>query len=106
MGRQWNLTLVFLMTSLPKIQFNEQYFHQFQSMNDEKVKRFLQEKQQDFQWIMRGIEQRKKRLLRVSAENIEKQLEFFYPVLDHLKPMTMKEVADELDIHESTVSRR
>lgn len=90
---------------LPKIQFNDRYFHKFHSTDDDKVKRFLQEKRQDYQWIMRSLEQRKETLIKVSLKIIEKQQDFFIHGPNHLKPMTMKEISEELDIHESTVSR-
>lgn len=90
---------------LPKIQFNDRYFHKFHSTDDDKVKRFLQEKRQDYQWIMRSLEQRKETLIKVALKMIEKQQDFFIHGPNHLKPMTMKEISEELDIHESTVSR-
>ena len=54
--------------SLPKIHFNNQYYRKFQSNGDEKVKRFLQEKQQDFGWIMKSIEQRKETIMKVTLK--------------------------------------
>ncbi|WP_394234631.1 RNA polymerase factor sigma-54 [Niallia oryzisoli] len=91
--------------ALPKIKFNDKYFHRFFSSGDTKVKRFLQEKQQDYHWILKSIEQRKETLLKVALKIIEKQPDYFRYGKDHLKPMTMKEISEELDIHESTVSR-
>ena len=91
--------------ALPKIQFNKSYYHKFYSLGDQKVNRYLQEKQQDFQWILRSIEQRKETISKVALKIIEKQPEFFQYGPDHLKPLKMKEISDELGIHESTVSR-
>ena len=93
------------MTHLPNIQFNHHYYQKFQSFGDQKVNRFLQEKQQDFQWIMKSIQQRKETISKVTLKIIEKQPDYFITVQIHLKPMTMKEISDELGIHESTVSR-
>jgi RNA polymerase sigma-54 factor len=90
---------------LPKVQFNERYFQKFHSTDDDKVKRFLQEKRQDYQWIIRSLEQRKETLIKVTLKIIEKQQDFFIRGPSHLKPMTMKDISEELDIHESTVSR-
>ncbi|WP_226085833.1 RNA polymerase factor sigma-54 [Mesobacillus sp. S13] len=90
---------------IPKISFNEGYFQQLSGHKDPEVNKFLQEKQGDYQWIHRSLEQRKETLLKVSMKIIEKQKEFFLIGPEHLKPMTMREVADELEIHESTVSR-
>ena len=93
------------MKSLPKIQYNENYYRKFHSIGDQTVNRYFQEKQQDFQWIMNSIEQRKETIIKVALKIIEKQPDFFINGPEYLKPMTMKEVSDELDIHESTVSR-
>jgi RNA polymerase sigma-54 factor len=90
---------------IPKISFNEGYFQQLSSHQDKEVNKFLQEKHGDFQWIQRSLEQRKETLLKVSMKIIEKQKEFFLIGPSHLNAMTMREVAEELDIHESTVSR-
>lgn len=90
---------------LPKIIFNKVYYEQLNSGTDKQVNKYLQEKQQDYHWIQRAIEQRKETLLKVTLKIVEKQPEFFTSGPAHLRAMTMKEVAEELDIHESTVSR-
>jgi RNA polymerase sigma-54 factor len=90
--------------SLPRISLNEQYYNKFKNQ-DQQVSRFLQDKLQDYHWIQKSIEQRKETLTRVVAKIIEKQATFFQKGSQYLVPMTMKEVAGELDIHESTVSR-
>ncbi|WP_026567795.1 RNA polymerase factor sigma-54 [Bacillus sp. UNC41MFS5] len=90
--------------SLPRISLNEQYFHKFKDQ-DQQVSRFLQDKLQDYNWIQKSIEQRKETLTKVIAKIIEKQETFFQKGSNNLVPMTMKEIAGELNIHESTVSR-
>ncbi|MFP7297304.1 RNA polymerase factor sigma-54 [Neobacillus niacini] len=90
---------------IPKISFNDQYYQKFSAEKDSQVGRFLQEKFQDYQWIQRSIEQRKETLTRVTRKIVEKQTLFFQKGSEYLVPMTMKEIASELDIHESTVSR-
>ncbi|MGG1676412.1 RNA polymerase factor sigma-54 [Neobacillus sp. NRS-1170] len=89
---------------IPRISFNETYYKKFKDQ-DIQVSRFLQEKFQDYQWILRSIEQRKETLTKVVGKIVEKQPAFFQKGAQYLVPMTMKEVAAELDIHESTVSR-
>ena len=91
--------------SIPKISFNDHYYQKLTTSQDSQVGRFLQEKVQDYQWIMRSIEQRKETLTRVVSKIVEKQTQFFEKGREYLVPMTMKEVASELEIHESTVSR-
>jgi RNA polymerase sigma-54 factor len=90
---------------LPRVSFNDQYYKKFSSKNDSQVSRFLQEKLQDYQWIMKSIEQRKETLTKVVVKIVERQTAFFQKGPQYLVPMTMKEVSNELEIHESTVSR-
>ncbi|CAH2716412.1 RNA polymerase sigma-54 factor 1 [Neobacillus rhizosphaerae] len=98
------LTVRMFDDALPRISFNEQYYKKFKDQ-DQQVSSFLQDKLQDYQWIIKSIEQRKETLTRVVAKIVEKQTSFFQKGLQYLVPMTMKEVAAELDVHESTVSR-
>ncbi|MFZ7943909.1 RNA polymerase factor sigma-54 [Neobacillus sp. 19] len=98
------LTVRMFDDSLPRISFNENYYKKFKDQ-DQQVSRFLQDKVQDYQWIARSIEQRRETLTKVVAKIVEKQTAFFQKGAQYLVPMTMKEVAAELDIHESTVSR-
>jgi RNA polymerase sigma-54 factor len=90
---------------IPKISFNEGYYRELSGHKDKEVNKFLQEKQGDYQWIQRSLMQRKETLQKVSMKIIEKQPDFFLKGPAHLNPLTMREVAEELDIHESTVSR-
>lgn len=89
----------------PNLNVDKGYLNQMKSYKDQGVQRFIQDKWQEFQWISRGIQQRKETILRVIQTIVEKQPSCFHHGLSYLKPMTMKEVADELGIHESTVSR-
>ena len=91
--------------SLSKITLNEGYYKELKVHGDKRVNQFLQEKYQEFQWIARGIQQRRETIFKVMSKIAEKQSECMRKGLAFLRPMTMKEVADELDIHESTVSR-
>lgn len=56
-------------------------------------------------WLLRSLEQRSQTILRVAAEIVRIQAGFFSGGPSHLKPLTLKVVADALDVHESTVSR-
>ncbi|TCN26820.1 RNA polymerase factor sigma-54 [Mesobacillus foraminis] len=99
------LTVGLFDDTMPRITFNEGYYSRLASYQDSEVARFLQEKQSDYQWIIKSLEQRRETLMRVALKIVEKQPHFFEqgPSLQH--PMTMKEIAEELGIHESTVSR-
>ena len=69
------------------------------------AKKYFEDKLQKAIWLLRGIEQRKKTLYRVVEKIVEIQREFLDKGSKYLKSLTLKEVAEELDIHESTVSR-
>lgn len=90
---------------LPKVSLNLQYYQHFIQEKDSKTKSYLQEKVDQCQWIMRSLEQRKLTLQNVMNEIINRQLDFFLKGPAHLKPLIMSDVAQSLDIHESTVSR-
>ena len=57
------------------------------------------------EWFIKCIEQRKKTLIKVARSIVERQSDFFKTEKNILKPLTLKEIAQELGIHESTVSR-
>ncbi|SEM63827.1 RNA polymerase, sigma 54 subunit, RpoN/SigL [Mesobacillus persicus] len=100
-----HLTVSLFDDTIPKVTFNEQYFQELASYKDSEVGRFLQDKQNDYQWILKSLEQRRETLMKVALKIVEKQNDFFYHGQSFLRPMTMREVSEELDIHESTVSR-
>ncbi|NRD76484.1 RNA polymerase factor sigma-54 [Bacillus sp. BRMEA1] len=98
------LTVRMVDDPIPKVVFNDRYYRKFKDQ-DQQVNRFLQEKLQDYQWILKSIEQRKDTLIKVVSKIVEKQTAFFQKGPHFLEPMTMKEIAADLEIHESTVSR-
>ncbi len=72
---------------------------------DPQAKEFVSEKLKNAQWLIRAIEQRRKTILRVSDCIVEKQREFFEKGVAYLKPMILRDVADSVGMHESTISR-
>lgn len=75
------------------------------SKSDEIVKMYLAEKMESAIRLIRSIEQRKHTIVNVTQSIVKYQREFFEKGDKYLKTMTLKQIADELDIHESTVSR-
>lgn len=66
---------------------------------------FLAEKLQAANWLVRSLEQRANTILRVAAEIVRRQEGFFRYGVGQLRPLILRDVADELGMHESTVSR-
>lgn len=73
--------------------------------DDEQLTSFVKGKMDSALWLIRSIEQRRLTLYRVTSQIVEFQQEFLDRGIKHLKPLTLKEVAQRLGIHESTVSR-
>ena len=74
-------------------------------MKDPSAKEFIGEKLRNAQWLIRAIEQRRKTIIRVAECIVEKQREFFERGVAHLKPMILRDVAEAVGMHESTISR-
>lgn len=91
--------------SVRKVNFQQNYFDQMKKNADEKVLAYLNEKQQEFINLKKMIEQRGDTILRVGEYLVAHQQAFFTNPERPLKPLILKEVAESLGIHESTVSR-
>lgn len=72
---------------------------------DEETKRFIENKLNAAAWVIKSIEQRRLTLYRVVNCIVDFQKEFFEKGIKYLKPLNLKQVADVLGMHESTVSR-
>lgn len=74
-------------------------------MNDPSAKEFIGEKLRNAQWLIRAIEQRRKTIIRVAECIVEKQRDFFEKGVQFLKPLILRDVAEAVGMHESTISR-
>ena len=69
------------------------------------TKEFITEKLNSAQWLVQAIEQRRQTMLKVMNFIVDRQREFFEKGIEYLRPLTLREVAEVIDMHESTVSR-
>ncbi|MBC2241416.1 RNA polymerase factor sigma-54 [Listeria booriae] len=90
---------------LPRMQFQEAYFQMMQATQEKDVAAFLKDKAGEFDWLKKGLEQRESTIGRVGEAIVRHQKDFFLHEGKHLQPLTLKEIAEEIDVHESTVSR-
>jgi len=74
-------------------------------LNDPQAKEFIGEKLRNAQWLIRAIEQRRKTIIRVAECIVDKQRDFFDKGVGHLRPLILRDVADAVGMHESTISR-
>jgi RNA polymerase sigma-54 factor len=76
-----------------------------QLLRDPHAKEFIGEKLRNAQWLIRAIEQRRKTIIRVTECIVDKQRDFFEKGVAYLKPMILRDVAETVGMHESTISR-
>jgi len=94
-------------TSLPRLRLSQSYREvakdkrQFKGENKE----FISRKLNSANWMIQAIEQRRQTMLKVMGFIVDRQRDFFEYGVQHLKPLTLREVADHIEMHESTVSR-
>jgi len=90
--------------TIPKLNINN-FYKELIKNSDETTSQFLQEKLNSAVWIIKSIEQRKQTLTKVIESIVKFQIDFFEKGEGYLKPLTLKDVADDIKMHESTVSR-
>ncbi|MCR1952386.1 RNA polymerase factor sigma-54 [Clostridium sp. DSM 100503] len=90
---------------IPRLSISNIYKDILNNKEDKNTENYVKEKLNSAMFLIKSIEQRKSTLLRILEKTVEKQKEYFDKGQKYLKPMTMKEMAEDLGIHESTVSR-
>jgi RNA polymerase sigma-54 factor len=92
---------------LPRLRVNP-YYKQLMATrkdNSEATKTYMEEKLRGAQWIIRSIEQRNKTIIKVVTSIVKFQEQFFEHGVQFLKPLILKQVAEDIGMHESTISR-
>ena len=92
--------------TLPKLVVNRAYFVELKAGATSKESQgWLKEKLADAHWLIRALDQRQKTILKTAAEIVKQQDGFFRRGVSELRPLTLREVAEQIEMHESTVSR-
>lgn len=92
--------------TLPKLIVNRGYFVELNAGATSKESQgWLKEKLADAHWLIRALDQRQKTILKTAAEIVKQQDGFFRRGVSELRPLTLREVAEKIEMHESTVSR-
>lgn len=89
---------------LPRLQMNSFYMDSLDAA-PAKDKEYFQEKMRSAAWLMKSLYQRQRTLYKVVESIVRFQREFFMNGVTKLKPLILKEVAEDISMHESTVSR-
>jgi len=92
---------------LPRLRLNSYYKKLLTQKNslDKEEKRSLEDKLRAAIWLMKSLEQRNRTICRVTESIVKFQREFFDKGTNYLKPLNLRDVAQELGMHESTISR-
>lgn len=88
---------------IPKLHFNRSYSDQLPQSQD--ISTYINEHYKKFDWLQRSIIQRRATIIKIMEVVIRHQEDFLSKGTRFLKPLTLKDVASEIDMHESTVSR-
>lgn len=92
--------------TLPKLLVNRSYYTELASgPQDRQSKAWLTECLASANWLLKALDQRARTIIKVSTEIVKQQESFFRQGVAHLRPLTLKTVADAIGMHESTVSR-
>lgn len=91
---------------IPTIKMNEYYVNLYNGKNvDRESRSYIKNKMQQAEWFIKSIRQRQNTLYLVSKSIVAYQSEFFDKGIQFLKPLILKNVAQDIGVHESTVSR-
>lgn len=102
-----NVWLVDLnMEMMPKINVKRDFYYKMKSATKRKEdKKFLSENLASANFLVQAISRRTETVLKVAIEIIKEQQEFFEKGINYLKPISMKDIAEKVEMHESTVGR-
>ena len=92
--------------TLPQLVVNREYYLELKNgCTDKASKVWLGEHLTEANWLIRALDQRAKTILKVAAEIVKRQAGFFHQGVSAMKPLILREVAEAIEMHESTVSR-
>ncbi len=90
---------------LPNVKISPYYHHLLKNTSEPKTKEYLKKKHQAAEFLIKSIDKRRETIYKVGKSIVKLQIEFLDHGLSHLKPMVLKDVARDIEMHESTVSR-
>jgi RNA polymerase sigma-54 factor len=92
--------------TLPRVLVNQEYYAMVSAgATNKKDKEYVMGHLASANWLVRALDQRAQTILKVASELVEQQDAFFNYGIEFLRPLTLKDIAEEIEMHESTVSR-
>ncbi|MEM7050698.1 MAG: RNA polymerase factor sigma-54 [Acidobacteriota bacterium] len=94
---------------LPRLRVSRAYRRMLQRMRNDasqsEAQQFIKEKMRSAIWLIKSLDQRQRTIYKVANSIVHQQREFLDHGIDHLRPMVLRDVAEDIGMHESTVSR-
>ena len=91
---------------LPRLRINTRYQSMLRARNlDPQANEYLRDKMRSALWLMKSIDQRQRTIYKVAKSIVSFQDEFLDNGIEHLRPMVLRQVAEDIGMHESTISR-
>jgi RNA polymerase sigma-54 factor len=91
---------------LPRLRINSRYQRMLEGKDlDPKANEFLRDKMRSALWLMKSIDQRQRTIYKVAKSIVSFQKDFLDHGIEHLRPMVLRQVAEDIGMHESTISR-
>lgn len=92
--------------TLPRVLVNNEYYTQVAgAAKDKQDREYITTQLNNANWLVKSLDQRAQTILKVAAEIVEQQDAFFMFGIEFLRPLTLKDIAEVINMHESTVSR-
>ncbi|MDK8032173.1 RNA polymerase factor sigma-54 [Escherichia coli] len=91
--------------SIPRLQINQHYASMCNNARNDGDSQFIRSNLQDAKWLIKSLESRNDTLLRMSRCIVEQQQAFFEQGEEYMKPMVLADIAQAVEMHESTISR-
>jgi RNA polymerase sigma-54 factor len=91
--------------TLPRLLVNRRYYTELATGAAAKSKAWLSEQLASANWLVRALDQRQRTIIKVASAIVKQQEGFFLHGVAHMRPLTLRQVAEEIGMHESTVSR-
>jgi RNA polymerase sigma-54 factor len=90
---------------LPKLRINKLYQHYRSRKTDPETRQYVEQKFRNALWLIKSVEQRQRTIFKVAQSILKFQKDFFDHGIHELRPLVLRDVADDIGMHESTVSR-
>ncbi len=93
---------------MPKLRINGSYRNMLNSMDsksDGETVNYIKDKIRSAVWLIKSLDQRQRTIYKVAESIVKHQREFLEKGIDYLRPLVLRDVADDIQMHESTVSR-